>query len=655
MEDTKMKRYIFFFYFVQIAIALLFTACNGKETPQMVTQSPPTETMLNIEEATPSPLPSITPAPTRTPTSTFTPTPIIEGVIDVWETYRSMEGFGLPPNTEINLILTSNKGVQKESISVIINADGHFPQTEFRNFFEDGDQLIVDMKDGQIQLPVRFVSIIVDPENNKITGIAQPEVGVMITLEYPVGTYAELGTESNEDGAFEFDLSSIAEWDDNRHYWISHFYHPNISTSITAESPQVRFVSRTNDATFVSTRLNIPDLSTSGHGNILMDFDTDGDLDLILNQFDWPPPQDPRPILAFRNDGKGNFTDASHDVFGETSPETTTARHWAIEDFNGDGLDDLFIADHGIDHPPHGGGQSLLLIQNEDGKLIDETQARIPQHPAFTHHVSAGDIDNDGDIDIYMCNIWGSEYGPTFYINDGTANFTEDSTRMPTTISNLQNVYLASKLLDIDKDGDLDLFLGGASSVQDAILLNDGNGFFTYAPADSIPSRLSGSNSHTVAVNSADFNNDGWVDLVTSVNVDYKSDIIMQLLYNNGDGTFRDETPRIAQNWDRDKKPGCEIIEYGSGWLIWIFVVDPNNDGWVDILVQGASCIDSLLFVNDKGNNFSVIENYNDVAREDSFGTRLLWGIIPGDLDGDNDLDLVLLFTDVEHFVSLRE
>ncbi|MCA9923362.1 MAG: VCBS repeat-containing protein [Anaerolineales bacterium] len=659
-----MKHRIFLLYLLKISITLIFTACSGEEVSLTETQLPEEATVLNTEEHTSTPLPpniptaTQTPAPTQAPTPTQTltpPPPINAGVINIWETYRSMDGFGWPADTELSLILTSGEGVQKEVISVVTDSDGQLPQIELNNVLEDGDQLIVEMNGDQLQIPIKLITILADPENNRISGSTQPEVQVAISIEYPVGTYVELETISSGDGSFEFNLSSIAEWDDNRHYWITHFYHPNINISTTVDSSRIRFISRINNATFILSRLNIPDLSTSGHGNLLMDFDNDGDLDLILNQFDWPPPQDPRPILAFRNDGTGNFSDASMDVFAGTPPETTTARHWAVEDFNGDGLDDLFIADHGIDHPPHGGGQSLLLIQNEDGQLINETQTRLPQHPAFTHHVAAGDIDNDGDIDVYMCNIWGSEDGPSFYINDGTGNFTEDSARIPTAISNLQDVYLAARLLDVDQDGDSDLFLGGAGPVQDTILLNDGNGFFTYAPTESVSPRLSGSNSQTVAVNSADFNNDGWPDLVTSVNVDYKSDIAMQLRYNNGDGTFRDETPRIAQDWVRDKKPGCADIEDSSGWLIWLFVVDPNDDGWSDILVQGDGCIDTLLFVNDKGNSFSITENYNDVAREDSFGFRLLWGIAPGDLDGDNDLDLILLFTGAEHFVALRQ
>jgi hypothetical protein len=257
-------------------------------------------------------------------------------------------------------------------------------------------------------------------------------------------------------------------------------------------------------------------------------------------------------------------------------------------------------------------------------------------------------------MDIYMCNIWGSEYGPAIYINDGDGYFTEDSTRIPSVIANLQSVYLASIFLDVDSDGDLDLFLGGAGPVRDTILLNDGSGFFTYAPADSVPPRLGGAASQVVAVSSADFNNDGWPDLVTSTNVDYQRDINMQLLFNNGDGTYRDETVRINQDWVTDRKPGCPM-GYGEGWLIWLYIVDPNNDGWPDILVQGASCMLSLLFTNERGDSLSVTENYNELIRDVSPGPENVWGIVPGDLDGDGDLDIIILFAGIEQLVALRE
>jgi len=392
--------------------------------------------------------------------------------------------------------------------------------------------------------------------------------------------------------------------------------------------------------------------STGQTGNILMDFDSDGDLDLILNQFDWPPPQDPQAVLAYRNDGAGNFVKAAREVFADTPLVTTNIGDWAVEDFNGDGRDDLLLADGGQDHDPFPGGQSLILIQNENGQLIDETQARLPQQMAFTHSVATGDIDQDGDIDIYMGNIWGStQIGPCFYINDGNGFFSEDTTRIPGEITRLERKFTSSLLLDVDQDGDLDLVLGGHDNAgkRDVILLNDGAGMYAYAPDESMPLRLGGPGFNTVAINSADFNKDGWPDLVMSTHLGYQFDANLQLLINNGDGTFKDETFRIEQDWSVYRNPDC--IGENAGWLVQPYIVDANNDTWPDILVQGDRCLQDLLFLSDNGERFAVTENYSQFTIDNGMPP---WALVPGDIDNDGNLDVVLIYTSMTQQVYLR-
>ena len=479
--------------------------------------------------------------------------------------------------------------------------------------------------------PVLYdLSITVDPPEG---GFAYPSNG-----QYEAGV--ELDLHTRPDDGYVFDHWSGDISGDSREVTLT----LDTNKSVTAHFRRISMLK-----TF---ELDEKSYSTGQTGNILMDFDSDGDLDLILNQSDWPPPQDPQAVLAYQNDGAGNFVKATKEVFADTPLVTTSARDWSIEDFNGDGRADLFIADHGQDHDPFPGGQSLILIQNENGQLIDETQTRLPQMLAFTHSVATGDIDRDGDIDIYMGNIWSSvQIGPRFYINDGNGFFIEDTTRIPGEMTRLERKFTASLLLDVDQNGDLDLVLGGhdGAGVRDVILLNDGTGKFSYAPDENMPLRLGGPGFDTVAIKSADFNKDGWPDLVMSMHLRYQFDANLQLLINNGDGTYKDETFRIEQDWSVFRNPDC--IGEPAGWLVQPYIVDANNDTWPDILVQGDRCLQDLLFLSDNGERFAVTENYSKFTIDNGMPP---WALIPGDLDNDGNLDVMLLYTSMTQQVYLR-
>lgn len=360
---------------------------------------------------------------------------------------------------------------------------------------------------------------------------------------------------------------------------------------------------------FKPHNFTLPSSSSLIQDGISFDYDSDGDRDLIITNLVYPAtyPGTETPIIVMKNDGTGVFSQVSDSWVD--SIKFVHPRHWTIADFDKDGKDELVIVDHGTDISPFPGGQSKFLDRSSQGSLVDETSNKFPTVSAFTHNVASADIDNDGDMDIYMCNIQGTGTpSPRLYINDGNGVFTASESQLPSVITTFTKKYMSCAFADIDKDGDQDLILGGHDGSgsnenfpTDAILLNDGHGNFSFAADASLPDRATGAGGGTVAIATADFNNDGWPDLLMSTLFEYRI-AKLQLLLNNKNGTFSDASDRIPQSWPT-------AANYGNSWIRWIFPADFNNDGLMDFLAVGQNECPSKLFINN-GNNFIDISEY---------------------------------------------
>ncbi len=240
---------------------------------------------------------------------------------------------------------------------------------------------------------------------------------------------------------------------------------------------------------------------TMGGGVAWLDFDTDGDSDLLLvNSRPWPGDErpGPPPISAlYRNDGGGRFSDVAR-AAGLTA--SLYGMGAAAGDYDNDGDPDLFLTALGPNR----------LYRNDGGTFVDVTARAGVGGGENDWSTGAGflDYDADGDLDLFVCTYvaWSKEidlelnftlngrdraYGPPtsyqgthsyLYRNDGGDRFTDVSAAAGIQVLNPLTGLPAGKALaatfgDLDRDGWIDIVVAN-DTVQNFLFHNRGDGTF---------------------------------------------------------------------------------------------------------------------------------------------------------------------------------
>lgn len=343
----------------------------------------------------------------------------------------------------------------------------------------------------------------------------------------------------------------------------------------------------------------------------IADFNGDGYLDFVVTHIDlFSLGSVPAKLQMFLGDGHGNFTDQSQSFFAST-PWVNYVPRMIIEDFNGDGLPDIFGIDMGIDKLPFTGGQNKLFLSS-NGQLIDAT-SNLPQAILNNHGASVGDIDNDGDLDI-LVNALMSD-GSTLLLNNGLGVFSDADHLLPDLTwpdpwggAPLPQTHTASGLIDVNGDGWLDMILGTWDNPNSTefteLYLNNGKGSFATSKAITLPSSRV-KNEIVLDIQEIDLNGDNMPDLALSItnggdSQDFYRLPYVQLLVNLGDGVFRDETD---SRYPQSLTPGETM-----NWIKSIEVIDLNRDGYDDMVLDISHKGPRVLF-NDGNGGFNETLN----------------------------------------------
>ncbi len=408
------------------------------------------------------------------------------------------------------------------------------------------------------------------------------------------------------------------------------------------------------------------------HNMIYGDFNGDGFEDFAVAWAYFPHTLEPAqkvnaPLNIYLNDGDGRFEENIDIYESGKAPTHPLAYRTIAEDFNNDGIDDIFAGSMGIQYRSSDYSENfinpyphLLLLSNIDGKFEDKSYQIEDQNNGdgqmcnFAHDASSGDVDSDGDIDIYACNI--------LNINDGNGNFTiHEYINLEWQRKNKFGNPMASLLADLNNDSYDDIIFWNfdnrsnwSDSQEGYILLSNNSSDISQWEQIALPQGPFGFDHNKY--NHADFgdlNNDGFIDVVVAVTRDlpYYEGAYIQILINNGLGELIDMTDTNFSNQPRSES------HHGEGN---IYIRDMNLDGHLDIIHStrdyNSGYHGAHIAINDGFGNFTSLSNSSLPNRPDSGYNSydFLMKALPINIDNEGCLDFISV-TDVGWEESYNE
>ena len=394
-------------------------------------------------------------------------------------------------------------------------------------------------------------------------------------------------------------------------------------------------------------------LESSGSGITILDYDSDGLLDLYMMNGTWLEGISDEAGRAFNNTPNKLYRNLGNGTFEEVGQACgVDDTHWSMAagavDYDNDGDEDLYLLNY---------GPNVFYLNNGDGTYTDiagdlglQGPDSLNGYPKWSVGVSFWDYDRDGRLDAFVGNFlaFDPEYvsptmpglmpHPSEYAGQASMMYQQqsDGTFKEVTAS-LGLYYPDSKCMgltvfDYDLDGDLDLFQG--NDHQANFMFRNDKGRFTEVGVETgVAVNNDGLPTGSMHGAIGDVDGDGLIDLLVP-------DLRYGALYRNlGKGSFQDITDRS----------GISTSFSGKGqWASILF--DYDNDGDLDIFSANGIAEElvlqyPLLMENDGSGNFTDVgKTLNPYFSEKRSGrAAAVW-----DYDNDGDLDLTISHVDLK-------
>ncbi len=389
-------------------------------------------------------------------------------------------------------------------------------------------------------------------------------------------------------------------------------------------------------------------IETMGSGVVALDYDGDGDDDLLFVQSGELPIEGsggPGGVL-YRNDGSSGFVNVTAaaeltlDVYGMGG---------TAGDVDGDGDLDLYVTAY---------GSNRLLLNDGDGSFTDATEAAGVGDPSWGASASFADVEPDGDLDLYVTNYvdFSFDNNPPcglkerglrsychpdvydglpdrFYRNRGDGTF-EDATA-EAGFGAAAGKGLGVVFGDLDRDGAIDLYVANDMTAN-YLFRNRGDGTFEeIALMTGVAFSDRGDAEAGMGIALGDIDDNGFPDLLVT-HLDQQTNAVYS---NTGTGLFVDRRypTQIAE-------PSYQKVGFGIG------LGDFDQDGYIDVAIANGHIIHNV----DEWGATGRFRQPNQILRNRGDGTfeevaesgldivLSSRGLAIADLDGDGDLDLAI-------------